>query len=184
VEGILAQIGFGLKAVFIYSCLGGYLYQFQRCIGVILKVQRNVNGMVERSKGSKNDLNQAVKKMRKNQFIHVLTAAPSAIIYTVLAVGAVEYNVFIVFVNQVFEALGAFYFEFVIKKKSHATSDGSSQKSSAATSRQLANAASFANRLSQKGSSVADHGTSMVSVADHGTSVVAVADGRYGTGTD
>jgi hypothetical protein len=66
VEFLLARIGFGLKACFIYSCLAGYLYQFQRCIGVIKTVQHGVDGVIQKSGGSRNDLSRAINKMRKN----------------------------------------------------------------------------------------------------------------------
>jgi hypothetical protein len=110
-EQLFLEMGFGLKSVFAALSSAGYVYQFERCIRVIRKVQASVKQM---STGP-SDLESAVKRMRMTQLLHVLTAVPSVVPMVLLAASAVPASVWLTLIPAALEAIANLIYSFTLR---------------------------------------------------------------------
>jgi hypothetical protein len=116
-ELVLSRLGFGFKGVFVWFCLFGYVHQYQRCIKAIKSAQKSAENIIQSQR--KDDLIQVVVRLRKSQMIQLLSGGPSALLFTLLAFGAIDASVWAALGSQALEALGAIYYEFIVRKRSN-----------------------------------------------------------------
>jgi len=127
-ELVVSRIGFGSKGVFMAFCIGGYVYQFQRCIKTIRNVQDNAM-VLKSDPAMKRDMDKVILKMRGNQMVHVLFGGPPALTFILLAAGAVPANVWVVFLVPLMESLGSVMMEFAVRAPDASKSGGGSGES-------------------------------------------------------
>jgi hypothetical protein len=122
-EFIIATIGWASKSTFMFACIFGYWYQFERCIRVIRQVQHNAT-IVDLTSSVRFDnkegelrnkeLNAAVLKMRKHQLTHI-GAMPAAVGMLLLATGGVPGSIWVIQMMAMSQAFSGIYFEFSVK---------------------------------------------------------------------
>jgi hypothetical protein len=117
-ELVLSRLGFGFKGAFVWFCMFGYLHQYSRCVAVIASTQKAAASIT--AQGSrKSELLQVIKRMRRAQIAQFIAATPSALLFTLLATGAIGASVWAALGSQAFEAVGAIYYEFVVRRRAN-----------------------------------------------------------------
>ena len=122
---VIGSVGIALKGLYITTLCSGLIVQFQRCILVIKKIQRNTNDMISSGYEVKEKTDRAIKAMRQRQVICFIAIVTLSMQYYLLAARAIPWTFFLVFLLPAgLETSISFVVEFFIMNPKRARKNG------------------------------------------------------------